>query len=107
MEVRANITTKIFWILVGLISIWILLIRPEINMNKLRKNGQVANGIIYSKKGVGSKGTIRSFYNFEVAGKQYEGFYDNPKLNQRDSLEIIYYRKDPSLNQAKQFVDDY
>lgn len=82
-------------------------IRPEINIFILKKNGQKTKGIIYKKSGVGSKGTIRCYYNFNVKGKEYEGFYDNPKLNQFDSLVIIYYLKDPRLNQAKQFFDDY
>ena len=86
---------------------WYIVIRPNYNIYKLRNNGQETKGRIFRKSGVGSKGTIRCFYNFEVKGIEYEGFYDNPKLNQWDSLEIIYYKSDPSLNQAKQFVDDY
>jgi hypothetical protein len=93
----------IFFIIVFLF----LVFRNNNNISKLRNEGQETKGRIYRKSGVGSKGTIRCFYNFDVNGKVYEGFYDNPKLNQWDSLEIIYYRKDPNLNQAKQFVTDY
>ena len=107
MEIKAGNSTKIFWIIISLIAVWLLFIRPEVNIRNLRNNGQETKGIIYSKKGVGSKGTIRCFYRFEINGRTYEGFYDNEKLNQWDSLEIIYYISDPSLNQAKQFVDDY
>lgn len=100
-------TTKIYWIIFGGLFIWFILIRPEYNIYRLKNNGIETKGRIYRKSGVGSKGTIRCFYNFEIAGKQYEGFYDNKDLNQWDSLAIIYYVKDPSLNQAKQFVLDY
>lgn len=96
----------LLWILL-ILAFLFLLFRNNNNISKLRNNGIETMGRIYRKSGVGSKGTIRCFYNFEVEGKQYEGFYDNPKLNQWDSLEIIYYRKDPTLNQAKQFVLDY
>lgn len=82
-------------------------IRNYSNISKLRNDGIETKGWIYRKSSVGSKGTIRSFYTFEVGGKTYEGFYDNPGLKQWDSISIIYYRNDPSLNQAKQFVEDY
>ncbi|MCP9761991.1 hypothetical protein EGI31_03425 [Lacihabitans soyangensis] len=98
---------RIFWILVILIGIWLIFIRPEIHIYKLKNNGQKTKGLIYRKSGVGSKGTSRCFYNFVVNGKVYEGFYDNTNLNQNDSIVIIYYLKNPNLNQAKQFVDDY
>jgi hypothetical protein len=96
----------LLWILIIVVFL-VLLFRNDYNISKLRNEGEEVKGRIYRKSGDGSKGTIRCFYNFEVAGKQYEGFYDNKHLNQWDSLEIIYYRKDPNLNQAKQFVDDY
>ena len=107
MEIRADIKTKIFWSIIILLIVWCLLVRPELNIYKLRNYGQQINGVIYQKKGVGSKGTIRCFYNFMVDDLIYEGFYDNDKYNKGDSLEIIYYKKDPRLNQAKQFVEDY
>jgi len=93
----------IFFIIVFLFFVF----RNNNNIGKLRNEGQETKGRIYRKSSVGSKGTIRCFYNFEVEGRNYEGFYDNPKLKQWDSIEIIYYRKDPNLNQAKQFVNDY
>ncbi len=84
-----------------------LVFRNNNNISKLRNDGNEVKGLIYKKSEVGSKGTIRCFYNFEVECQIYEGFYDNNNLNQWDSIEIIYYIKDPSLNQAKQFVLDY
>jgi hypothetical protein len=99
--------SKIFWILFSFLFLWLIIIRPENNISKLRKEGQEIKGRIYRKSAVGSKGTIRCFYIFDLNGKVYEGFYDNPKLNKWDSIEIIYYIKDPNLNQAKQFVKEY
>lgn len=90
-----------------LVVFFALVFRNNNNISKLRNDGKEVKGMIFRKSVVGSKGTIRCFYNFEVEGKNYEGFYDNNKLRQGDSLEIIYYTKDPSLNQAKQFVLDY
>jgi hypothetical protein len=99
--------SQIFWFVFSLLFIWYIIIRPQYNINKLRKKGIETKGYIYRKSGVGSKGTIRCFYTFNVSGETYEGFYDNQKLNQGDSLDIIYYIKDPTLNQAKQFILDY
>jgi hypothetical protein len=99
--------SQIFWLVFLILFIWFIIIRPDYNISKLRNDGKDIKGVIYRKSGVGSKGTIRCFYNFEVEGRNYEGFYDNNRLNQWDSLEIIYYSKDPNLNQAKQFVIDY
>ena len=99
--------SQIFWLVFSVLFIWYIIIRPDYNISNLRNDGKEVKGRIYRKSGVGSKGTIRCFYNFEVEGKSYEGFYDNKKLNQWDSLDIIYYKKDPTLNHAKQFVLDY
>ncbi|MBK8626931.1 MAG: hypothetical protein IPN86_15600 [Saprospiraceae bacterium] len=98
---------NIFWIIIFLMFVWYIIIRPEYNIHLLRSEGKETKGRIYRKSSVGSKGTIRCFYNFEVEGEIFEGFYDNSKLYQWDSIEIIYFKKDPNLNQAKQFVDDY
>ena len=99
--------SQIIWLLLSLLFIWYVLIRPEYHISKLRKEGIETKGRIYRKSSVGSKGTTRCFYDFEVNGKSYEGFYDNSKLNQWDILKIIYYKNDPNLNQAKQFVLDF
>ena len=107
MEVKNNWIRRIFWFSAIILGIWIIFIRPEVNISKLKKEGQETKGVIYRKSGVGSKGTIRCFYNFDVDGKQYEGFYDTDDLKQWDSIEIIYYSKDPALNQSKKFVQDY
>jgi len=107
-ESSKNFFQKIplLWIFLAVVFLF-LIFRNNSNISKLRKDGKETKGQIYRKSGVGSKGTIRCFYNFEVDEKQYEGFYDNDDLKQWDSLVIIYYIKDPTLNQAKQFVDDY
>jgi hypothetical protein len=99
--------SQIFWLILTVLFIWYIIIRPTYNISKLRNDGKEVKGRIYRKSSVGSKGTIRCFYNFEVEGQSYEGFYDNKNLNQWDSIDVIYYKKDPSLNQAKQFVLDF
>ncbi len=98
---------KLIWPAIALIAIWLLLLRPEINIQKLKCCGMETKALVYRKSAVGSKGTIRCFYRFVVHESQYEGFYDNEKINQGDSIWVIYYEKKPSLNQSKQFVLDY
>lgn len=107
MVTKYKLIKKIFWTTIIIIISWIIFIKPEYNISKLKKSGKLVKGIIYRKSLVGSKGTIRCFYNFDVDGIKYEGFYDNDAYKKGDSLEIIYYIEDPSLNQAKQFVEDY
>lgn len=103
-----NILTNIpvLWVVL-ILALSLVIFRNNLNIQKLRSEGIETKGRIYRKSSVGSKGTTRCFYDFEVNGKSYEGFYDNSKLNQWDILEIIYYKNDPNLNQAKQFVLDF
>lgn len=82
-------------------------IRNDGNISELQKNGKQVEGYLYEVKGVGSKGTIRGFYKFQVGNNVYEGFYDNDELIKHDSIEIIYLPDDPEKNQARQFVEDY
>jgi hypothetical protein len=110
LAVKKSFTTsksQFFWLILAVLFIWYIIIRPNYNINKLKNEGKEVKVRIYRKSGVGSKGTIRCFYNFEVEGQSYEGFYDNKNLNQWDSIDIIYHKKNPSLNQAKQFVMDF
>ena len=86
---------------------WYVGIRPEMRISELQKNGKQVRGYLYEVKGVGSKGTIRGFYKFQVNNNVYEGFYDNDELVKYDNIEIIYLPDNPEKNQAKQFVEDY
>lgn len=107
MEIKKEIFRKLIWLSLALVGIWLLFIRPELNISKLKSYGVETKAIVYRKSAVGSKGTIRCFYKFMVQGNEYEGFYDNEKINQGDSIVIVYYAKEPSLNQSKQFVLNY
>jgi hypothetical protein len=98
---------NLLWIVIFLLLIWYVGIRPEVRISELQKNGKQVTGYLYEVKGVGSKGTIRGFYKFEVNNNFYEGFYDNDKLVKYDNIEIIYLPDNPEMNQAKQFVEDY
>lgn len=94
------------WLLLILFIIFIS-IRNNNNISQLQNNGKQVTGYLYEVKGVGSKGTIRGFYKFQVNKNYYEGFYDNDELVKYDTIEIIYLPANPELNQAKQFVEDY
>ena len=111
MEINLNLLnrykSKIVWTVIILLMFWYLGIRPEIRISKLKENGKQTKAYLYEVKGVGSKGTIRGFYRFEINNNLYEGFYDNDKLVKFDSIDIIYLPDNPERNQAKKFVEDY
>lgn len=111
MEINLKILnrykSKIIWTVIILLMFWYLGIRPEMRISELRNDGKQTKAFLYEIKGVGSKGTIRGFYRFEINNSLYEGFYDNDKLMKYDSIDIIYFPDNPERNQAKQFVEDY
>jgi hypothetical protein len=111
MEINLKILnrykSRIIWTVIILLMFWYLGIRPEMRISELRNDGKQTKAYLYEVKGVGSKGTIRGFYRFEINNNLYEGFYDNDKLMKYDSIDIIYLPDNPERNQAKQFVEDY
>jgi len=111
MEINLNLLirykSRIVWTVIVLLMFWYLGIGPEMRISELRNDGKQTNAYLYEVKGVGSKGTIRGFYRFEINNNLYEGFYDNDKLMKYDSIDIIYLPDNPERNQAKQFVKDY
>ena len=111
MEINLNLLnrykSRIFWTVIVLLMFCYLGIRPEMRISELRNDGKLTKAYLYEVKGVGSKGTIRGFYRFEINNNLYEGFYDNDKLMKYDSIDIIYLPNNPERNQSKQFVEDY
>lgn len=111
MKINLNLLnqykSRIVWTVIILLMFWYLGIRPEIRISELRNDGKQTKAYLYEVKGVGSKGTIRGFYRFEIKNYPYEGFYDNDNLKEQDSIDIIYLPDNPERNQAKQFVKDY
>lgn len=99
---------KKYWLWISLVCLTIfLIIRNNSNINDLKVNGKQTKAFFYEVKSVGSKGTIRGFYRFEVEGSFYNGFYDDDNLKKYDSIDVIYLPNDPNKNQAKPFVDNY
>lgn len=111
MEINLNLLnrykSRIVWTVIVLLMFWYLGIRPEMRISELRNDGKQTKAYLYEVKGVGSKGTTRGFYRFEINNNLYEGFYDNDKLVKYDSIDIIYLPDNPERNQAKKFVEDY
>lgn len=110
MENKSSFVNKIkanFVLILFICFIIFLIIRNNNNNNELQENGKQTKAYLYEVKGVGSKGTIRGFYRFEINNNLYEGFYDNDKLVKYDSIDVIYLPDNPERNQAKQFVEDY
>lgn len=98
---------SLIWFVIILLMIWYLGIRPETRISELKENGKQTKAYLYEVMSVGSKGTIRGFYRFEINNNLYEGFYDNDELVKSDSIDVIYLPHNPEHNQAKQFVDEY
>ena len=92
-------------LLIGIIIFFSL--KSDNEIAELKQNGKKTKAIIYDKKSVGSKGTIRSFYRIKVNESYYEGFDDNENLVKFDSIIIIYAKNNPELNRSKEFVDNY
>ncbi|QTV04772.1 hypothetical protein [Faecalibacter bovis] len=110
MENKSSFVNRIkanFVLILFICFIIFLLLRNNKNNNELQENGKQAKAYLYKVKGVGSKGTIRGFYRFEINNNYYEGFYDNENLKEHYSIDIIYLPDNPERNQAKQFVEDY
>lgn len=110
METRFSFTNRIkanFVLILFILFIIFLVVRNNYNNNDLKNNGKQTRAYLYEVKRVGSKGTIRGFYRFEINNNLYEGFYDNDNLKESDSIDIIYLPDNPERNQAKQFVKDF
>lgn len=110
MESRSSFVNRIkanFVLVLFICFIIFLVLRNNTNNDELKENGKQAKAYLYKVKRVGSKGTIRGFYKFEINNNYYEGFYDNDNLKEHDSIDIIYLPDNPERNQAKQFVKDY
>ena len=111
MEINLNqlnrYKSKIVWAVIIVLMFWYVGIRPKFRISELNKYGKQTRAFLYKVKGVGSKGTIRGFYRFEINNILYEGFYDNDNLKENDSIYIIYLPDNPERNQAKQFVEDF
>lgn len=110
METRFSLINRFkdnFVLILFIVFIIFLVVRNNDNNDELNKNGKQTRTFLYKVKRVGSKGTIRGFYRFEINNILYEGFYDNDNLKENDSIDIIYLPDNPERNQAKQFVEDY
>ena len=110
MKTKTSFVNRIksnFVLILFIFFIIFLVLRNNNNNDELQKKGKQAKAYLYKVKGVGSKGTIRGFYRFEINNNLYEGFYDNDKLVKYDSIDIIYLPDNPERNQAKKFVEDY
>lgn len=110
METRFSLINRFkgnFVLILFILFIIFLVVRNNDNNDELNKNGKKTRAFLYKVKRVGSKGTIRGFYRFEINNILYEGFYDNDNLKENDSIDIIYLSDNPERNQAKQFVKDF
>jgi hypothetical protein len=110
MENKLSFVNRIkanFVLILFICFIIFLVLRNNNNNDELQKKGKHTKAYLYKVKGVGSKGTIRGFYRFEINNNYYEGFYDNDNLKEHDSIDIIYLPDNPERNQAKQFVKNY
>jgi hypothetical protein len=90
-----------------IIFLLVLALKNNFSIYLLKKYGQEKIVKIEKVNVVGSKGTVRAFYKFNIKGNDYEGFYDNDGLKKSDSLLIVYFPNYPSLNQSKKFIEDY
>ncbi len=78
--------------------------KKSLENRKLANKGVICKGVVLSKKNVGSKGTIRIEYKFEVNKKFYRGTISNENWVVGDSIEIIYLLDDPNINRSLLFI---
>lgn len=98
----------------GLIVLFILIFaialvihRNDNERKELNAKGITTIGLITLKKLVGSKGTIRCFYKFNVNSKEYEGFDDTNEFKAYQTINIIYLPDDPEINRSERFLKNY
>ena len=61
-----NIIKK-YWQWIFLVClVFYFIVRNNRNVNELKENGKQTKAYLHEVKGVGSKGTIRGFYRFEI-----------------------------------------
>lgn len=72
---------------------------------RLSKSGLTARAMVIKKKSVGSKGTIRCFYEFKVNEVAYSGFDHTKIFNAGDSIDVLYIFSKPEINRSKRFIE--
>ncbi len=74
--------------------------------NKLKNEGVSIKGIVIEKRTPGYRGIVNTYYKFYVNGNMYEGHSDvDDNINIGDSIDIIYWKYDPSLNKSKSMME--
>ena len=68
IDTKSSFIKKIrdnYILIIFILFIVFFVIRNNNNISQLQKKGRQVTGYLYEVKGVGSKGTIRGFINFE------------------------------------------
>lgn len=93
-----------------LIVIFVLFIvivsgRKTIDNYRLKRNGVCSTAVVVSKKRVGSKGVIYTYYEYRVDGVKYEDYSSSDDaVAVGDSIVIIYLESDPSISRSNSFL---
>ncbi len=90
-----------------LIFFFVTVCNKDRERKSLTQNGIVVKGIVVSKKVVGSKGTVRCFFEFKVNGIIYSNYDDTDSFIENQIIDIVYEKDDPDINRTKRFLDNY
>jgi hypothetical protein len=96
---------------IGIISLLfalfiIVISTKEYDNFKLRKEGLYLKAVVIKKRTVGAKGTIYTYYRYNVDGIYYEDYStvdDFAKIG--DSITIIYLKSDPKISRTNTFLN--
>ena len=72
---------------------------------RLKRTGIYTKAIVYDQRHVGSKGVIKTYYEFMVDGKHYQGSsINNDNAKNGDTLNIVFLKSNPKVNRPKTFL---
>ena len=73
--------------------------------NDLYKKGEIAKAVVIDKRKVGGKGIERVSYSFSFNGQRYEGWVDDDYYEVGDTIQILFLKENPEINEGKKFLD--
>jgi hypothetical protein len=78
--------------------------KKTIENYQLANNGKISKGIVTSRMKVGAKGTIKIDYKFQLNDMGFTGHTTNEKYEVGDSIYVLYFASNPTINRSYTFI---
>lgn len=99
------ITFRKVLIIIFILYFIIVSSQKTIDNYRLKRNGVCSTAVVVSKKTVGSKGVIFTFYEYRVDGVKYEGYSSSDDaVAIDDSIVIFYLESEPAISRSNSFL---